>query len=514
MNKHTKIFAVLLVAAGLFLAFMAINRQETDSPRGTGPSSANEESDPEKNTTEESSSMNIEALRQREYPGGDFAVEQALSNGTNYRQFLVSYFSEGLKIYGLLTIPLAPKPENGYPAVVFVHGHIPPKQYSTISSYPTYQAALARGGFVTFKPDLRGHGNSEGEPASAHFSESYVVDVMHAISYLKMHKEVDPGKIGYWGHSNGGEIGLRTAVITKDIKASVLWAGVVGSFEDMLETYNDKIPFLKNTDNELIREHDLPSRNPEYWSKIDPYSYLNDISIPIQLHHGTNDSSVPVELSIRLKEELEILKKDVEYFEYAGDDHNISQNSGLAWQRTIAFFKENLSSPANSFVAPLDKASDRITKKRFGDLIDPASSPVRPEKFAGYHTGVDFEIFPEELSADVSVRAVCTGELVQKNTASGYGGLAVQACQLDGEPITVIYGHLKLSSITSQPGESISAGNAIGILGADKSIETSGERKHLHLGFHKGSAINIRGYVDTRAELGEWADPCPKACQN
>ena len=343
MKSKTK--TIVLTAASLLLIFVGFKILEKEPASEEAINQAPAElpvEATEKTAVQEDLPMSIEFLRQREYPGGSFTIEKNLPNGTNYRQQVVSYLSEDLKIYGLLTTPLAPKPDKGFPAVLFIHGYIPPEQYSTTGNYPTYQAALGRGGFVTFKPDLRGHGDSQGEPVTAHFSEKYVVDTLHALSYLKDHKDVDPERIGYWGHSNGGEIGLRTAVITSEIKAGVFWAGVVGSFEDMLETYNQKIPFLRDNDHELVQERGLPSRNPEFWSQIDPYSYLNDISMPIQLHHGTNDDSVPIELSLRLKEELEKKGKSVEYFEYPGDDHNIGINSGLAWQRTIAFYKKYL----------------------------------------------------------------------------------------------------------------------------------------------------------------------------
>ena len=226
--------------------------------------------------------------------------------------------------------------------VFFGNAQTPQKQYSTTGSYPTYQATLARGGFITFKPDLRGHGNSGGDAVSGHYSEKYVVDAMYAIAYLKKYKDVDLKRIGYWGHSNGGEIGLRVVVISPDIKAASFWAGVVGSYQDMFQTYNDKIPFLKNATNTLVAAYGLPSDNPKIWGNLDPYSFLSDITAPIQLQHATGDKSVPIVLSRRLKEELEKLGKPVEYYEYAGDDHNISVNSGKAWQRTITFFKKNL----------------------------------------------------------------------------------------------------------------------------------------------------------------------------
>jgi dipeptidyl aminopeptidase/acylaminoacyl peptidase len=284
----------------------------------------------------------IEELKKQEYPGDEFVIEKTLANGSNYRQYIASYRSEGLKIFGLLTVPTSDRPEKGFPAIVFVHGYIPPTQYSTTGDYPSYQAALARAGFVTFKPDLRGHDNSEGEPVSAHYSEKYVVDTMHAISYLKQHPQVDPSRLGYWGHSNGGEIGLRVVVISPDIKAASFWAGVVGSHEDMFETHLEKIPFLRGDENPLVAEFGLPSKDREIWSQIDPYYFLENITAPIELQHGTADSSVPVELSRHLRDELKAKGKTVEYHEYVGDDHNIGKNSGMAWRRSIEFFNKYL----------------------------------------------------------------------------------------------------------------------------------------------------------------------------
>lgn len=166
------------------------------------------------------------------------------------------------------------------------------------------------------------------------------------------------------------------------------------------------------------------------------------------------------------------------------------------------------------FISPLEKAQQRVTKKPFGIFIVPKNSPVQPEKFSGYHTGTDFEIFPEELDADVPVRAVCSGKLRLKKIANGYGGLAIEDCFIEKNPITAIYGHLKLESIEYEAGADLKTGDIIGILGRDRSRETDGERKHLHLGFHKGTNVNILGYVQNKADLSGWIDPCRYVCQD
>ena len=168
--------------------------------------------------------------------------------------------------------------------------------------------------------------------------------------------------------------------------------------------------------------------------------------------------------------------------------------------------KKDPITPVPVFGLPLEQAEERITKKKFGQYITSQNSPVQPEKFRGYHTGTDFEIFLEELNANVPVQAIGDGKIALKVTAPGYGGSLVENCELDNQLITVIYGHLKLASIAKKAGDTLAKGEEIGILGKAFSAETSGERKHLHLGVHKGSAVDIRGYVQKEAELANWLD--------
>lgn len=159
------------------------------------------------------------------------------------------------------------------------------------------------------------------------------------------------------------------------------------------------------------------------------------------------------------------------------------------------------------FFFPLNQAAERVTKKIFWLKVSPKNSPISPEKFTGYHTWTDFETFPTEKNTEVSVRAICDGPILLKKWATGYGGVVAQRCQLDKKTVTVVYGHLKLASISASINAELQTGDIIGILGKWYSSETDGERKHLHLSIHEWSTINIRGYVTTSEGLKEWKDP-------
>jgi hypothetical protein len=163
----------------------------------------------------------------------------------------------------------------------------------------------------------------------------------------------------------------------------------------------------------------------------------------------------------------------------------------------------------NGIAAPISDPASRITKKIFGTHVTPQNSPVKPERFSGYHTGLDFETTAEEKDSDVAIYAMCEGKLLTKGYASGYGGYAVQSCIIESKSVTVIYGHLRLSSIKPAVGAYIKPAEELAVLGTGNSPETDGERKHLHLGIHIGSAPSLLGYVKTQDLLSGWIDPEP-----
>ncbi|OGE18903.1 peptidase [Candidatus Daviesbacteria bacterium RIFCSPLOWO2_02_FULL_41_8] len=295
--------------------------------------------------------LQISEMRKKEYPGSEVTIEKDLGSGSNYRQYLASYKSEGLKIYSLLTVPQGNPPIDGWPVIIFNHGYIPPAEYTTTGRYVAYTAAFSRNGYIVFKPDYRGHGDSEGNPEGAYYSTAYTIDVLNAVSSIKKSPGANPDKIGMWGHSMGGSITLRSMVVTKDIKVGVIWAGVVASYDDMIKNWRRAVPFMLSESERVIRrpgrqalidKYGDTDKNPEFWQSISPINFTRDISGPLQLHHGTSDSEVPLLFSERLNEAMKTAGLAVEFYTYEGDDHNLSGNLTVALNRSVEFFDKIL----------------------------------------------------------------------------------------------------------------------------------------------------------------------------
>ena len=135
-------------------------------------------------------------------------------------------------------------------------------------------------------------------------------------------------------------------VSTEDIRAGVIWAGVVASYPDLFQRWTrgratpgpTRTPWPNSWRGSLTETFGTPEENPKFWDPLSANSYLDEISGPIQLHHGTADSSVPIEFSQLLYQQIENIGGSAELYEYPGDNHNLSNYFTLAMQRSIEFF--------------------------------------------------------------------------------------------------------------------------------------------------------------------------------
>lgn len=292
-------------------------------------------------------SITIPYLRNREYKSslGDLKL---YSENNTYATYLTSYDSDGLKVNGLLTIP---KGDGPHPAIVFVHGYIAPTVYKTTEKYGDYVDYLGKNGFVVFKIDLRGHGDSEGEPGGAYYSGDYVIDTLNAYSALENSEFVDPDKIGLWGHSMAGNVTFRSLVAKSDIPAVVIWAGAGYAYND-LQKYrimdtSYRPPQMNNVvsqKRQKLRElHGEFNPDNEFWQKIVPTNYLGGVSTAMQINHAVNDDVVSIEYGRNLMKILNDYPMIHELNEYQNGGHNLTGASfGPAMKATVEFYKKHL----------------------------------------------------------------------------------------------------------------------------------------------------------------------------
>ena len=300
--------------------------------------------------------MTIDYLRELEIEGSEIVFHERLSAGYNYARHLVSYTSEGNRIFGLLTVPFAEPPEGGFKAIVFNHGYIPPTVYQTTERYAAYVDYLARNGFVVFKIDYRGHGNSEGNPTGSYFSPGYTIDAISALKSLQTLEYVDPEGIGMWGHSMAGNLVLRAMLVEPEIKAGVIWAGAVYSYEDFLDygisdnTYRPQATPEDIEGDEHLRGnravfeiYGWPDLAEPYWQAVSLTANIDFLTSPLQLHHAEDDPVVNINYSYGLAGVLLENGKTYEFYPYEGGGHNlISPWFDQAMLRTVQFFKDNL----------------------------------------------------------------------------------------------------------------------------------------------------------------------------
>jgi uncharacterized protein len=296
--------------------------------------------------------LTIPYLRGKTYESSLGEREQVYDYG-QYTGYMTDYTSDGLKVKGLLTIPKGDKPKSGWPAIVFIHGYIPPTQYNTLEKYIAYVHHLASSDFVVFKIDLRGHGTSEGEAGGGYYGSDYVTDALNAHSALASSGFVDSKGIGLWGHSMAGNTVLRAMAVKPEIPAGVIWAGAVYTYEDMQKYGIQDASYQRTPSNTQRRRrqqlifdtYGRPGEGNAFWKQVAPTNYLADLKGAIQIHHAIDDGTVNIGYSRDLNALLDKTSVSHELIEYPSGGHNISDPSfSQAIENTAEFFRENLPS--------------------------------------------------------------------------------------------------------------------------------------------------------------------------
>lgn len=277
-------------------------------------------------------------LGMRNYSGSEIIFDEVKSKTEKYYVEPFSYMSDGKKVTGIAHISNGCSVEKKCPVIVQFRGYAEVEGY--YSGYGTSRSAqvFANNGYITLAPDFLGYGGSDMPDRDVWIArfETYTSTVNLLESVKKW--EYSNGKIGIWGHSNGGQIALTVLEITQGKYATVVWNPVSVYFPYSVLYFTDD-----NDDEGVALRKEVQRLENEY--NLQGFSltvHLERINAPILLQQGSADESVPQKWSDALFNKLKSLEKDVDYQVYPGADHNMVPGWEKVIDKDLEFYKSKL----------------------------------------------------------------------------------------------------------------------------------------------------------------------------
>lgn len=338
--KVALFFVVLGLAVGVVSVYLLYPRIESSSPKAPTIINTIIKKPLEK--------YSIEKLSEHPPVSSTVEIGEVISEEEKFTAYVVYFMVDGKKVSGQLNVP---NEEGDYPVIVMFRGYAPVETYTTGVGTKRGAEYFANNGLITIAPDFLGYGESDNPSVDifeARFQTyttaitllSSVENIDEALKTKSIKATTTPGKIGIWGHSNGGQIALTALEITGANYPTVLWAPVSKPFPYSILYYTDEADDYGKAIRKKLAEFE-ENYDADQYSLI---TYLDKINGPIELHQGTDDEEVPVTWSNELVEKLEKFEKDVEYFTYPGADHNLMPTG---WNPAVIhaaeFYRKNFS---------------------------------------------------------------------------------------------------------------------------------------------------------------------------
>ncbi len=315
----------------------------------------------------------IDGLRQHEFQSGKIHIRSRLDENDKYTSYLVDYPSDGLTITGVMQIPVGDGP---FPVILINHGFFGRGVYNSGDGTDRASAFLAEHGYITLASDYRSWGDSD--IGYSFFYSGLVIDVINLLKAVPSIEKADPERVGMWGHSMGGGVTMKVLtilggrVVPSDseeriettVKAAVLYSPVSADDADIIARWGmgcfgniaegEKIIGCNSSD---VIPESLPlnlqdayrfaASDADTLKKIAPFYHLDYVTVPLQIHYGTEDGKfiggTPPQWSVKLTQGLRDAGKEVELLQYEGEGHSFI---GQPWfdfmTRTLRFFDEHV----------------------------------------------------------------------------------------------------------------------------------------------------------------------------
>lgn len=280
----------------------------------------------------------IAALAARSYGGGELEIVETLEETASFTRYLIRYPSDGLTIYGFMNVP---HEGVAFPLVVLLHGYVDPAVYQTLAYTRRYADALAEAGFFVIHPNLRGFPPSDG--GDDYFRVGLAVDVLNLLAIVREQSQdvagalrrVDADDVYLWGHSMGGGVALRVAVVNPAdyLRGVVVYGGMSGN-----ERWNYERIVVWSEGRSGAFEL---AAGEEVLTAVSPIYHLNRLHAPISIHHSDADEVVPHAWAVDLCERLTALAHPVDCYTYPAQPHTFNGEQDRLFRERVARFFSN-----------------------------------------------------------------------------------------------------------------------------------------------------------------------------
>lgn len=288
----------------------------------------------------DTSNPDITSYFDKRFTGGDLRLGRVRERQATYTSRNVTFRSEGLTISGVLNVPRGRGP---FPAVVLVHGYIPPDSYERGQGMTRERGYLADQGFIALHVDLRGHAASDDDPRLFRgFRHGYAADAINAVHALRETTDVpvDDDRIALAGRSMGGGVVLQALEMAPGlVGAGVVFSGVSSLEADQWAQYGDGgSGFWSYAE----RRWGTPDENPEPYLRASTRPHLGRITEPLLMHHGTLDDQTPRRWARATDRAAKQAGVDVALRWYEGEGHAFGPQFPDAMARTVRFLEREL----------------------------------------------------------------------------------------------------------------------------------------------------------------------------
>jgi dipeptidyl aminopeptidase/acylaminoacyl peptidase len=259
------------------------------------------------------------------------------------RRILVDYTDQrGNELQATLTLPAGYQEGRRYPMLVYFYERLSQNHHSF--SMPVYDdrphfSAYASDGYLVLMPDIV---YDDGKPGS-----SALDDVTSAARKVIELGYADPQRIGLQGHSWGGY--ESSFIVTQtDMFAAVVTGAPLTNLESM---HNILYKSSGITNAGLIqwgqgRMGTVPWRDPEGYASQSPVRFVDNITTPFLIMHGTADGAVDWNQGLEFYIAARRAGKQVILLSYPDEPHHLRMRANqIDFQRRMKeFFDHHLKS--------------------------------------------------------------------------------------------------------------------------------------------------------------------------